>query len=566
MKKTANKRRWVKKALIVFVAGLAVLTFFSNTIMNATIPRVMTSYASRNNLSYTNNATSTLEATDEVKVKGLDNRTVGAVHYTNYDWVEEGDEVITLAPLSDMTSLEELQDQLENLLREQEYANRVPHHPNDYTSFEIQIHTAQLAVDDAQADLVAAQNRDATISSAQQTISGNQANLVSLEAQLTAATASIEGITAQITSLENQLSVVEATIAGILNQPTNTPASSDPDESQDAETTTPPAQSNNVTLEALYAQKADLEAQIAALNAQIPGQQSRIDGLAAQIVVAQEAISAAQTTLAEAEGLPTVYAAQDALTLAQIALDDARVAYSDQIINDGIAADQAQDSANDMQESIDELRERISTLEEELSQNSIVAPISGYVFNMSVDVDSALSKDEVVFTIVPSDSEFTASFNFSSEVASTMSIGQELNADNYYWVDKIVITNIKPDPNSPRENRIVKCNIISEYTLWPGESITVTADRGNSTYDHVIAASALNEDNSGNFVFVVDQSSSPLGDKYVVRKVSVTVEARSGALVAISGEGLDGVMIVTRSEEPLTSGTRVRLEDYSNAG
>ena len=103
----------------------------------------------------------------------------------------------------------------------------------------------------------------------------------------------------------------------------------------------------------------------------------------------------------------------------------------------------------------------------------------------------------------------------------------------------------------------------TSFPVYPGESITVTADKGNATYDHVVASSAISEDNSGNFVFVVDQSSGPLGDRYTVRRVSVTVQATSGAFSAISGEGLDGVMVVTRSEEPLHNGDRVRLEDYS---
>ena len=144
-----------------------------------------------------------------------------------------------------------------------------------------------------------------------------------------------------------------------------------------------------------------------------------------------------------------------------------------------------------------------------------------------------------------------------------MQPGQEFSSSNYYWINKIVITSIKPDPQNPRESRIVKCSVSSDYGLMPGESITVTADRSNATYDHVVAASAVSEDNSGKFVYVVIRSSGPLGDRYVVRRVTVNVEETSGAFVAISGEGLDNAMVVTRSEQPLHNGDRVRLEDYS---
>ena len=100
--------------------------------------------------------------------------------------------------------------------------------------------------------------------------------------------------------------------------------------------------------------------------------------------------------------------------------------------------------------------------------------------------------------------------------------------------------------------------------MWPGETLTATADRSNADYEHVIASSAVNEDNSGTFVYVIQEASSPLGDKYTVKRVDVTIEAEDGALTAISGNGIDSGMIVIRSEEPLQDGDRVRLEDYSS--
>ena len=55
-----------------------------------------------------------------------------------------------------------------------------------------------------------------------------------------------------------------------------------------------------------------------------------------------------------------------------------------------------------------------------------------------------------------------------------------------------------------------------------------------------------------------------MGDKYIVKRVDVSVEATDGSATAIKGEGLDkyDVMIVIRSEKPLEDGQRVRLEDY----
>ena len=42
MNETPKNREWVKNAAIVFLAVLLVLTFFSNTIMNRSLPEVAT--------------------------------------------------------------------------------------------------------------------------------------------------------------------------------------------------------------------------------------------------------------------------------------------------------------------------------------------------------------------------------------------------------------------------------------------------------------------------------------------------------------------------------------------
>ena len=44
METKTSRREWVKNAAIILLAGLLVLTFFSNTIMNRNLPEVATQY------------------------------------------------------------------------------------------------------------------------------------------------------------------------------------------------------------------------------------------------------------------------------------------------------------------------------------------------------------------------------------------------------------------------------------------------------------------------------------------------------------------------------------------
>ncbi len=614
MKKHENQksdRKWVIKAMIAFLAVLAILTFFSNTIMNLTIPLVVTSYAMRGNLAYTNSATAPLVSDDKYEVKGLDGRTVSTVEASNYDLVSEGDVIVTLEPVEDMHELTDLENQLLTLQRQQEYAARTPSH-TDFTTQNQAVRTAERALAEAQATLNSATTRDETIAAAQQVLNANQAAVVALQAQVASASASVESINATLAALYARLAVLDGTQTAVLPIPTNAPGMyapradvpgkydptdpGDPDSTTiapdpaaaaagdpstdptDATTTTAapttPSSSDTAptTTQSIPAATVNPDqdrdaiiAQIAQYQGQLTEAQNRLTGYSSQLAAAQIAVANAQTAITTAQALPSSYAAADAVADAQAALTTAQVALSDAQINAGIAADQAADAVEDRERQIADLEDKIARARARLECNEIVAPADGYVINMAVSAGDKITGEPIIFVIVPEGSSFSASFTFPTNVAQSLSVGQELSSNDYYWIDRIVITNIKPDPANPRDNRIVKCAIYSNSQLWPGESITVTADRGNSTYDHVVAASAISEDNSGYFVFVLNKTSSPLGDRYTVRRVAVQVVARSGAFAAITGDGLDNAMVVTRSEVPLHNGDRVRLEDYSES-
>lgn len=65
----ANKRRdWVKNAAIIFLTVMLVLTFFSNTIMNYSLPEVATQYVQRGSITAKVRGTGNVEATDPYNV------------------------------------------------------------------------------------------------------------------------------------------------------------------------------------------------------------------------------------------------------------------------------------------------------------------------------------------------------------------------------------------------------------------------------------------------------------------------------------------------------------------
>ena len=582
-------RRWVVRAIIAFLVILALLTFFSNTIMNATIPKVMAKNAVRGNLSYTNNATGQIEADNKSEAKGIEGRTVDKVLVQNYEYVEEGATVITLKQGEKNEDLETAKATLKELEKAKEYESRTPSDPTDYTSYEESIVMAQETLDTANKTLEAARNKDATIQAAQNTINEKNGLIPGLQGKVDSATSTIEDYDKQIAEIDLQIANDEEQIQTLINlgvpTPTPTPggdvpaepAKNDPGESEadsePAETTDPsdntdadttPSETVNPSteriaelmkeIEDLQKQKEDLEQLKAAAE-------DRLVAASSELADAQSAVADAQAIIEDAEALPSVTSAQSAVNSANSSLNKARRDLNNARATNSIENDKAKDAYDEREQKIADLKKQIEDAEKEMAVTEIKAPATGYAFNIAVFEGDVMTKDQVVFVVIPEETTYSATFKFPTNVANNLRTGMTLSCDSWF-VDTCTVVNIRPDPDNPRETRIVKCSLAGDY-MYPGESITVVADRANSDYDRIIASSAINEDNSGTFVYQIKEEKSPLGDKYTVKRVDVTVDATDGALSAISGNNLTNDMIVIRSEKPLKDGERVRLEDYS---
>ena len=568
-----NRRKTIIRIMVAFVAGLALLTFFSNTIMNATIPKVMGEYATRGNLAYTNTATGTIKVENETKLTGVEGREIEKVLVTNYDSVQAGDVIATLKPGENSEDLKTLQDKLTQLLRDKEYAERSPS-TSDLTVYETAVDTAQDTLTAAQEGLTAAQNKQATIDAADATILDQSAQLATYQSALDYATGEKADIEDQIKDIDDAVKLLSDQLliytsygyaitteedtgyyrfTASNGETESTPVTTDPTTWTDEEKIRDLCYQINQYIDA----KAPLQADLDEVNATIAENSSAVASCELNITNAE-----ASKELAEA--LPSVSDAQKAVDSAQTSLTSAQKSLSDAQVNAGIEYDKAQDAAEDRDKEIAELEVEIAELEEKIGQTEIKATASGYVYNLVLEEGTVMEKNQTIGYIIPeTDRECTATFSFPSEVASKLSIGDKMDVTSGY-VDSCTIINIKPDPDSPRDYKQVKCTIDDPYA-FPGESITVRADKSNKDYECVIPSSAVNKDNSGTFVYQIVGSSSPLGDKYTVKRVDVTVEDDDGTYAAISGEKLDkDAMIVVRSEKPLEDGERVRLEDFES--
>ena len=114
METKVKKREWVKDAAIIFLAVLLVLTFFSNTIMNRSLPEVATAAVTEGSIVSKVRGSGTVTANGKQQVKAKETRTIRAVMIKTGQEVNAGDVLFVLGE-GDETALEAAKETLRNL-------------------------------------------------------------------------------------------------------------------------------------------------------------------------------------------------------------------------------------------------------------------------------------------------------------------------------------------------------------------------------------------------------------------------------------------------------------------
>ena len=107
-----KNRGWVKNVAIIFLAVMLVLTFFSNTIMNASLPEAAVQYVQSGAITTQIRGTGTIEAKETYEVKTTTSRKIQSVLVTRGQEVKVGDVLVLLAA-GEGEELKTLQTQLE---------------------------------------------------------------------------------------------------------------------------------------------------------------------------------------------------------------------------------------------------------------------------------------------------------------------------------------------------------------------------------------------------------------------------------------------------------------------
>lgn|GEM_PF-622527 len=624
-RKKSGKRKWVITFAVVFLVIVALLTFFSNTIMNMSLTKVSAQWPQWGTISVSNRASGVVEAVKTVEVKAFDTRKVEQVFAYDYYEVMEGDLLLTLEPVTQSDDLDALKKELEEIELQRYYDGKMPVHAPDYSSFEDMIESADTALTEAKTALSNAQNKSTIVSTAQTTVNTSSALIIQLTSEIEAlstlkatleqelselqyerdeAVAALEqewadaiadketehtdAVTlkeqerdAALDVLAQDLAAAQAALDAVPEGDDNTAEQAEVDRlTGEIETVTAQYQGEIEAIdlqyqgeieainlqyqEAVDAAKAQYQPQIDQHNVDITRTDSQLSSNSTQLVTEQTKLAEAEAKLAEAEMYPTVTDAEKAVSRAEKSLQQAKTALSDQKQLDWIESEKAKKQKEDDDKYLQDLKDKITAMEKNMGITEIRAPISGQLTGFSVNPGQELMKDQILGMIIDLNGGYKADFIYSTEQARRMSVGMQLNA-NMYQADRVIVTRILPNPSDPRNSRIVSTSVEGE-NMWVGGTIDVTFDDYNQSYECMVPNSAIHEDSSGKFVYVLTTKSGPLGERHIASKVTVEVLATDGRNSALDPAAIQGGQIITRTEKPIENGDQVRLEYFQQEG
>lgn len=565
-----KRREWVKNAAIIFLSVLLVLTFFSNTFMNYSLPEVAAQYVQSGTITAKIRGTGTVESGDPYNVKIAETRTISSVLVKTGDKVEKG------APL---------------LLLEDKESKELT--------------DAQAALDKAMLDFeLALLSGDISNSAFQNVQNGNVSSLNAYQSRIVAAEAEIDKWQKQVdeaTTAINQLKTAQVNVdaggapdtSSEQNKVNVAQAALNSDEIKIAKDKISEWQAAQATCQATidkYNEKiassvsgngfvnqvTEDEYKLAVMNRDqyqslINERQAFINSNPDKVKAYDEKVKAladANKALTEKQNSKTN--STNSLTVQtqnwQTELDKRNIQLkAAQDTKAQLLKDISTELNLDYQlDSLKKQRDDIAKLQENAVGASIEAPISGTITSVTVKAGDEAQPDTALVTMQPEGKGFTMSFSVTNDQAKRLSVGDKadlVNSWRYSDMD-ITLASIKPDTTDPGQKKLLTFDITGDE-VTPGQSLNVSVGQKSANYDLIVPNSAIREDSNGKFILIVESKSSPLGNRYVATRVDVEVLASDDTQSAVSGALYGYEFVITTSTQPVEAGKLVRLANNS---
>lgn len=616
-----KNRGWVKNVAIIFLAVMLVLTFFSNTIMNASLPEAAVQYVQSGSITTQIRGTGTITAKEVYEVKTTTSRKVQSVLVTKDQEVKVGDVLLILAA-GEGTETDELKTPLETAKYSyQQKLINMSGGGSEVTRAQEKLQEAiaardAIAVNITAEDIELAKVRYETAKEYYQQLTyeledaggyvegGKGDTLKELSDAVNAAQLEYDSNCiryAKEYAFVNQLAA-DASVFGTHG--------SDRDAYAEAITGAFAAAGEDTTVHNYFVDLASVT--------QAERENLGIDRVDITKYPYSDLVSAlpSQNITAVAKGYGEILTAKDALTKAQDAYNkavesmqpqnealnkqvteakremDALEAEYKELSDKKTAYDTAKDNVVSCENALQTLLKtskldnlelskmanEIAKLEAKLEELSggekdaegnvtggqIVSEVNGVVKEINVTAGNNTDPATAVMTIEVPDRGYTVSMNVTNEQAQKVTIGDTAEISTGYWGSSGLSGKLVGIRNNTSAGQSGGKQLVFDVTgsdITSGTQVSVSIGQRSQNYDTIVPNSALRSDSNGSFVLVIVAKSSPLGNRFVATRVDVTELAKDDVNTAVSG-GLSAYdMVLTTATKPVEDGMLVRLPD-----
>ncbi len=554
----SRKREIIKTILIIFLAVMLVLTFFSNTIMNKSLAEISTECASSGKLTERIRGSGMVESNQSYEVKTDGSKIIDKICIKTGQEIEKGTVLFTIGT-GESPELTEAENALSAL--ELDYQKSLLVLPADYSS-------ENQAIKNAQADLNAAiAKRNSAVEnqgSAQAALERYNQNKAVLQ-QKTDEQAKLQSTVAAIDTDDYAGAAVEYT--GNLPILYSSVVSAEADynaafqlysqlvsEGRDASAAKADADSKAAQRDNVKgAYEAEKSTVRDSLVNQMMNVNQEINSLSAEITAYESSQAGGGAAMTIDELNADIDAKQRALEELVIALEKTKKEnnITSQISNLDVEAKKAE---------VEKQKAVVEKLKKECETTEIKSEYSGIVASVNIKPGDTTVPEEPLAVIDISSEGYRVQITVDGEKAKKVKVGTEAEVVNNWGGEiKAVLAEIKNDTISGSKNRILVFDVTGDVDS--GTNIDLSIPCGSGNYDVIVPKSAVYEDKNGKFVLTVRSKSSPLGNRYFAERVNVEVLASDETSSAVSGDISMSDYVITAASAPVKPNDQVRMKD-----
>lgn len=579
-----KRKEAIKTAAIVFLTIMLILTFFSSTIQNYSLPEVATKYVENGTITTKIRGTGTVQSGDPYVVEIGSNyigRKVTGISCKVGDTVEKGD-VLFYMNEGDGEELSTAKQELE------EAKNALKAAQDEYDQFVLNNAVSESGVN------VSSPTAEAEAFKKQ--IFAMQASLKEARDKIPAFEQEVASINQAITDIDTQIGF-ELQQDELIREKVNTAEVVLNQAKEKLDAATKEMSAAEEALEAAKAEKEELERKIEAgeipedeIETKRAEAQKKIEDSGealkekkAEVGNCEKNVSNSQTSYDEllkkknereansainnlkrmkAENEVKLYDVQKKLNTANSEANAIQEEMNGLLskINGLKEVSDILERISDAREKVNEKQKEVDSLQDENGGSAIYADISGTILSIEVTSGKQIQTQDVI-TIQPEGQGYYMSFSVTNDQAKLLSPGDKANLINswYYGEMDIVLRSIKPDKQNPGKMKVLNFSVEGDVT--EGQMLNVSVGQRSQSYDLIVPNSAIREDNNGKFILIVESKSSPLGNRYIATRVDVVTLASDDTQTAISAPLNGWEYVITTSSKPINPGSQVRMSE-----